>query len=71
MANVQASKVLHHLVGMTVEAVVLKKNAIREHQQKSFLKVSGFWLLRGYGGFSESVKKGKFVTKIFFSDNYE
>ena len=26
---------------------------------------------RGGGGLSESVKKGKFVTKIFFSDNTE
>ena len=25
----------------------------------------------GVGGLSESVKKGKFVTKIFFSDNVE
>ena len=25
----------------------------------------------GGGGLSESVKKGKFVTKIFFSDNTE
>ena len=31
---------------------------------------SGFWPLRGWGGgFSESVEKGKFVTKTFFSDN--
>ena len=26
---------------------------------------------QGGGGLSESVKKGKFVTKIFFSDNTE
>ena len=34
--------------------------------------LSRFWLLRGWeggGGLSESVKKGKFVMKIFFSDN--
>ena len=29
-----------------------------------------FWLL-GRGGLNESIKKGKFVTKIFFSDNAE
>ena len=27
---------------------------------------SRFWLPRGWVAFSESVKKGKFVTKIFF-----
>ena len=26
---------------------------------------------REYRGLSESIKKGKFVTKIFFSDNVE
>ena len=31
--------------------------------------LSGFWPLRG--GLSESNKKGKFLTKIFFSDNVE
>ena len=39
---------------------------LREHRQKTFVTLSGFWLLRGLGGLSESVKKGKFVTKIFF-----
>ena len=31
------------------------------------------WILavKGLGGLSKSVKKGKFVTKIFFSDNAE
>ena len=37
---------------------------------KQFVTRSGFLLLRGRGegGLSESVKKGKFVTKIFFAD---
>ena len=34
------------------------------------LLASGFWPL-GVGGLSESIKKGKFVTKSFFSDNVE
>ena len=72
MVHVQATKVLHHLVGMTVEALVLKKkNAIREHRQKIFVRLSGFWPLRGCDCLSEFVKKGKFETKIFFSDNDE
>ena len=35
---------------------------------KKLLMHSGFWSLRGWGegGLSESVKKGKFLTKIFF-----
>ena len=65
MVHVQASKVLHHLVGMTVEALVLKKNAIREHRQKTLITLSEFWLLSGCEGLSESVKKGKFVTNFF------
>ena len=66
MVHVQASKVLRHLVGMTVEALVLKKkNAIREHRQKILITLSEFWLLSGCEGLSESVKKGKFVTKFF------
>ena len=69
----EASKVLDHLVRMTVEALVLRKNAIREHRQKAFVVFSGFWALRGCGvwGLSESVQKGKFVTIIFFWDNDE
>ena len=38
--------------------------------KKTFVTLSGFWLLRGWGGegrdLSESFEKGKFVTKIFF-----
>ena len=48
-----------------------KKNAIREHRQKTFVTLSGFWTLKWCGGLSESVKKRKFVTKVFFSDNDE
>ena len=65
-------KVLHSLVGMTVEALVpQKKNAIREHRQKTFVTLCGLWTLKGCGGLNESVKKRKFVTKVFFSDNDE
>ena len=39
---------------------------LREHRQKTFNTLSGFWPFRGWRGLSESVKKGKFVTKIFF-----
>ena len=40
---------------------------------KNFCHACGFWPLKGCGegGLSESVKKEKFVTKIFFSDNVE
>ena len=34
--------------------------------KKNSVTLSGFWQLKGWGGFSsESVKKGKFLTKIF------
>ena len=40
---------------------------LREYQQKKFIMLSRFWMLRGWGrGLSESIKKGKFVTKILF-----
>ena len=38
---------------------------LRENQQKTFVTLSGFWPFI----LSESVKKGKFMTKIFFSNN--
>ena len=49
MVHVQASNVLHHLVGMTVEDLVMKKkkNAIRERQQNIFVTFSGSRPLRG------------------------
>ena len=33
------------------------KVLLREHQQKTFVMLSGFWLLRGWGSLSKSVKK--------------
>ena len=40
--------------------------------EKTFVMLSGFWPLRGWGtDLSESVKKGKLVTKIFFSEIVE
>ena len=38
----------------------------REHQQKTFVTISRFM---GVRGLSESVKKGKFMTKTFLPDN--
>ena len=45
---------------------VLFNKDLRQLQQKTFVTLSRFWLLRGQGSLSESVNKGKFVTKIFF-----
>ena len=39
---------------------------MREHQQKAFVTLGGFWLLRGWRGLVESIKKVEFVTKMFF-----
>ena len=56
------------------------QNVLREHRQKTFVMLNRIWSLRwgwgeggtgGGGCLSESVKKGKFVKKIFFSDNVE
>ena len=66
MVHLQVSKVLHHLVGTTVEALVLEKNAIRENRQKKFVTLSGFWPFRGCGGLSESAKKKNLWQKSFF-----
>ena len=38
----------------------------REHRQKTFVMLSELWPLRGWGVLGESIKKGIFVTKIFF-----
>ena len=46
--------------------------SLRKHGQKSFVRLSGLWPLSGWMGgvaLTESVKKRKFMTKIFFSDN--
>ena len=37
----------------------------REHQQKTFVKLSRFWPLRGWGGLGESVKKENLWQKSF------
>ena len=41
---------------------------LREDQQKTFVTLSGFWSLRGWGGggVSESVKKKNLSPKSFF-----
>ena len=57
MVHVQVSKVLHYLVEMTMEALVLKKMLKGSIDKK---------LLTHLADLGESVKKGKFVTKIFF-----
>ena len=46
----------------------IKGNKIREQliQTLKTVKLSRFWPLKGCGDFSKLVKKGKFVTKIFF-----
>ena len=55
-----------------IEHLILSKRNIMfgklvgEHWQKTFVKLSGFHLLRGWGSLSESVKKWKFTLKIFF-----
>ena len=37
-----------------------QQSTVREHSQKIFVALSGFWLLRGWGGLSdEPVKKEK------------
>ena len=38
---------------------------LKEHQQKSFVKLSRFDPLRGWVGLGKSVTKAKFVMKIF------
>ena len=38
---------------------------------KIFVSLNRCWQLRGLGVLNESVKKGKFVTEIFFSNNVE
>ena len=48
-----------------------KISFVREHRQKTLVMLSGFWLFKGVGNLSDSVKKVNFVTKIFLSDNAE
>ena len=42
MVHVQASKVLHHLVGMTVDALVLKKKCYKVASTKTLITLSKF-----------------------------
>ena len=57
--------------------MLCKISFMREHRQKTLVMLSqDFGCLRGWmgwgeGGLSDSVKKGKFVKKIFLSDNAE
>ena len=39
---------------------------VREHRQKTLVMLSGFWPFKGVGDLSDSIKKGKFVTKNSF-----
>ena len=56
-----------HQIEVSCDIVFL----FREGWQKNFIFHSRFWSLRGWWGLSESIKKGKFVVKIFFSDYVE
>ena len=50
---------------------------VGERQQKALIMLSRFWPSKGLwgkggsDGLGESIKKGKFVVKIFFSENVE
>ena len=48
-----------------------KISFVRDHRQKRLIMHSRFWSFKAVGGLSDSVKKGKFMTKIFLSDNAE
>ena len=64
MVHVQTSKVLHHLVEMTVEALVLKKNAIPSqlHNGKK-----GCTMIQGQNQFKFSGgNNGKNISSTFF-----
>ena len=43
---------------------------LREHRQKTFVTLSGFWLLRGWGVRVNPLKKGN-LWRNFFLDNFE
>ena len=47
------------------------KILFREHQQQNFHHAWQILAIKGVGGFNESVIKGKFVRKIYSSDNVE
>ena len=46
-----------------------KISFVREHQQKTHVTLRRFWSFKAVEGLSDSVKKWKFVTKVFLSDN--
>ena len=46
-----------------LKSVLIKKKNVREHRQKTFVLLNGFWPLNGWG---ESVKKRKIRDEIFF-----
>ena len=44
---------------------------LREHQQKTLVTLSGFWLLRGWGVWMNPIKKRKICDKSLFPYNVE
>ena len=56
--------------GKIIKWQVLLKKIVREYQQKTSSHSADFGYQEGRVQ-GESVKKGDFVTKIFFSDNVE
>ena len=65
MVHVKASKALHHLLGMTVEALVLKKNSITSQLHNG--KKKGCTLIQGQNQFNFSCgNNGKKISSTFF-----
>ena len=48
-----------------------KSDTVRVHRQKNFCQAQQILAIKAVGGLSQSFKKGKFVTKTYFSDNVE
>ena len=51
------SKIFFSVVTKNSNWEILPNNLLRQHRQKTFVTLSGFWPLKGFGGLSESVKK--------------
>ena len=68
MSTINDEKLILKLCSLEILPSKKDLEHLREHRQKTFVTLSGFWRLKGWGSLSESVKKGKFVTKICFSD---